>query len=58
MPIDAEKWLQEQIDSGAIPDNDGNFHYVDRFSDVIKKERVLHNKNERLSDWYAKIANA
>lgn len=56
MPIDAKKWLQEQIDSGAIPDNDGNFHYTDRFSDVIKRERGLHN--ERVGDWYAEITNA
>lgn len=56
MPIDAEKWLQEQIDSGAIPDNDGNFHYVDRFSDVIKRECKLHKG--RLGELYAEVTNA
>ena len=29
MPVDAEKWLQEQIDSGAIPDNGGSFHWTE-----------------------------
>ena len=28
MPIDIEKWKQDMIDSGRIPDKDGNLHYV------------------------------
>ena len=48
MPTDAEKWLQDQIDSGAIPDNGGYFHYGECFSDVIKQERKC-GKNEGLS---------
>ena len=55
MPTDAKKWLQEQIDSGAIPDNDGHFHYGECFSDVIKclsdviKQERKCGKNEGLS---------
>ena len=27
MPVDAEKWRQDMIDHGHIPDKDGYFHY-------------------------------
>ena len=27
MPVDAEKWHQDMIDKGIIPDKDGYFHY-------------------------------
>ena len=27
MPVDAEKWHQDMIDQGRIPDKDGYFHW-------------------------------
>lgn len=27
MPVDTEKWRQDMIDSGRIPDKDGYFHW-------------------------------